>query len=44
MGDVYVKLLSGRGDAFARIIRIFAQHSGGTVLFQLYRPEKTARA
>ena len=33
MGDVYVKLLSGRGDAFARIIRIFAQHSGGTVLF-----------
>ena len=33
MGDVYVKLLSGRGDAFARMIRIFAQHSGGTVLF-----------
>ena len=33
MGDVYVKLLSGRGDAFARIIRIFAQHSDGTVLF-----------
>ena len=33
MGDVYVKLLSGRGDAFARMIRIFAQHSDGTVLF-----------
>lgn len=33
MGDVYVKLLSERSDAFARMIHIFAQHSGGTVLF-----------
>ena len=38
MGDVYVKLLSGRGDAFARIIRIFAQRRDGAV--QLYRRKR----
>lgn len=43
MGDVYVKLLSGRGDAFARIIRILHSTAAGRCCSTV-PPEKTARA